>query len=557
MADIEVTLNHSENYSLSTAKKYRGYVINSCDNSKVDDGTWSPSSYDGIGVSIDENKITVWNTNTTGSSVSNTFTWTSSYVSGCTKTLSVTVPGAVVTLKSGNTEIVVTAYYSTSTGDYSIYPCQDEFLINGSSEGIVTTSNTVGAAPIITCNGGMSEYWANYAQNNTNNKIHVSLTPDMRTYFIGCTGDYTATGANTINLKYYDREMTISFPVTFNLICSEKDYCPSVSIELYDNSNNVISGTSTPGNNIHIKITINNWKDIPESNKKKFDYFENGGNNIIYSLPDGYVMGFNSWDGSNNFNIIGGLSDECPDGDYTFSVTVCGNTVSKTTTKSTTSQELPCPDFYVSESDFKIYPYDSKTIRLHINNWNSTTEITDYTFTKYFKIVSITKTNMTYSVGSYNDIDEYYPITITHEFNETNDSSDKLDITIYSKNGDCDNSANIKCHLKLGYFNVTFNTNGVAIPSGKHVEVFIDCNGVKQKVAAISDNTSPLNQRMQIWHSALDTGSNAAICPSRSFTVIIGDYTNVTSAVITSATSATIDNTCTSDDFNITCNVIF
>ena len=96
MADIEVTLNHSENYSSSTAKKYRGYVINSCDNSKVDDGTWSPSTYDGIGVSIDENKITVWNTNTTGSSVSNTFTWTSSKVSGCSSLVSLSVVKSAV-----------------------------------------------------------------------------------------------------------------------------------------------------------------------------------------------------------------------------------------------------------------------------------------------------------------------------------------------------------------------------------------------------------------------------------------------------------------------------
>ena len=219
MADASVTLTQSQSSS-SSGLTYRGYVINLCDNSKVDDGTWSPSSYDGIGVSIDENKITIWNTNTTGSSVSNTFTWTSSKVSSCTKTLSVTAEGVVITLKSGNTEIVVTAYYSTSTGGYSIYSYQDEFLINESSSGIVTTSNTVSAAPVITCKGGMSEYWINYAQNNTDNKIHVSVNPNMSTYFVGCTGDYTATGTNTINLKYYDREMTISFPVKFKFILS-------------------------------------------------------------------------------------------------------------------------------------------------------------------------------------------------------------------------------------------------------------------------------------------------------------------------------------------------
>ena len=203
-------------------------------------------------------------------------------------------------------------------------------------------------------------------------------------------------------------------------------------------------------------------------------------------------MGFNLWDGSNNFNIIGGLDSSQPNGTYTFSVKSCGSTTSKTTTKSSTQQ--PCPDFYVSESDFKIYPYESKTIRLHINNWNSTTKITDYTFTKHFSIVENKKQNMTYSVGNYSN--GYYPITITHEFNGTNDSSDKLDITIYSKNSDCDNSANIKCHLKIGYFNVKFNVTGT-LPNNMSwfVRVYITCNGVSQTVAELEKYNTTLNQR--------------------------------------------------------------
>ena len=219
MADIEVTLNHSENYSESTAKKYRGYVINLCDNSHVDDGTWAVTSNSYTGYKINSNKIDVWNINTTSSDKSATFTWTSSKVDGCIKTLKVTVPGAVVTLKSNNTEMVVTTKYNTlNGGPFDIYPYMDEFLVNGSSEGIVTTSNTVGAAPVITCNGGMSEYWINYTQNNTDNKIHVSVNPNMSTYFVGCTGDYTVKGTNTINFKYYEREMSVSFPVTFKFI---------------------------------------------------------------------------------------------------------------------------------------------------------------------------------------------------------------------------------------------------------------------------------------------------------------------------------------------------
>lgn len=428
MADKSIILTQSQSSS-SSGITCRGYVINSCDNSKVDDGSWSPTTYDGIGVSIDENKITVWNTNTTGSSVSNTFTWTSSKVSSCTKTLSVTAEG--------------------------------------------------------------------------------------------------------------------------------KDYCPSVRIELYDSGNNIISGTSTPGTTINLKITINDWKDIPESNKKKFDYFENGGNNIIYSLPDGYVMGFNLWNDDNNFSILGGLPDECPNGYYTFSVTICGNTTSKTTIKSTTHEELPCPDFYVSESDFTIYPHEYKVIRLHINNWNSTT-ITDYTFTNYFDVVVNSRKNMTYAVGSYNDIDEYYSITISHNYSETtSDSGDSINITINSKNGNCNNSANIRCILNVGYFNVTFNVNGNVQTPGVNVRVYIDCNGRTQTVAVLDGNTSELNQRSEpIWNSVLDTFQNAGTCPSRSFTVNVEYFGVVKNAYITSATSGTINNTCKSGDFYITCDVI-
>ena len=287
MADIKVTLNHSENYSESTAKKYRGYVINLCDNSHVDDGTWAVTSNSYTGYKINSNKIDVWNINTTSSDKSATFTWTSSKVDGCTKTLSVTVPGAVVTLKSGNTEIVVTAYYSTSTEDYSIYSCQDEFLINGSSNGIVTTSNTVGASPVITCNGGMSEYWINYAQNNTDNKIHVSVNPNMSTYFVGCTGDYTATGTNTINLKYYEREMSISFPVTFKFIYKEvvqEQKCVEFSFQ----QDTYTVNFSGAGHIVTIILNITDWGNITEENYNTWG--ENGNHLFITSSSSAAII---------------------------------------------------------------------------------------------------------------------------------------------------------------------------------------------------------------------------------------------------------------------------
>ena len=286
MADIEVTLNHSENYSSSTAKTYRGYVINLCDDSPVDDGTWAVTSNSYTGYKINSNKIDVWNINTTSSDKSATFTWTSSKVDGCTKTLKVTVPGAVVTLKSGNTEIVVTAYYSTSTGDYNIYSCQDEFLINGSSNGIVTTSNTVGASPIITCKGGMSEYWINYAQNNTDNKIHVSLIPSMSTYFIGCTGDYNATGTNTINLEYYESEMSISFPVTFKFIYKEvvqEQKCVEFSFQ----QDTYTVNFSSAGHIVTITLNITNWGNITEEN---YETWGESGNHLSLTTSSGTAI---------------------------------------------------------------------------------------------------------------------------------------------------------------------------------------------------------------------------------------------------------------------------
>ena len=216
MADASVTLTQSQSSS-SSGVTYRGYVINLCNNSKVDDGDWDYDSVTGITASTNSNKITVWNTNTTGSSVSNTFTWTSSKVDGCTKTLKVTAEGAVVTLKSGNTKIVVTAIYDKSGTVYNT-SYEDEFLINGSSKGIVTTLSVLTGETITTCNGDMDRYWNNYIQSTSNtNKMNFGFNHGLNTHLIGCSDDYNSSGSYIINLKYYDREMTISFPVTFNL----------------------------------------------------------------------------------------------------------------------------------------------------------------------------------------------------------------------------------------------------------------------------------------------------------------------------------------------------
>lgn len=76
----------------SNAKKYVGYITR-CDNSYYYDGTWSPTSATGIGVSVSNSILSVWNNNSSTSDISKSFTWTSSKLSNCTKTFTVVAKG--------------------------------------------------------------------------------------------------------------------------------------------------------------------------------------------------------------------------------------------------------------------------------------------------------------------------------------------------------------------------------------------------------------------------------------------------------------------------------
>lgn len=77
----------------SNAKKYVGYITR-CDNSYSYNGTWSPNtSVTGIGVSVSDSVISVWNTNSTTEDVSIDFTWTSSKLSDCIKKFTVVAKG--------------------------------------------------------------------------------------------------------------------------------------------------------------------------------------------------------------------------------------------------------------------------------------------------------------------------------------------------------------------------------------------------------------------------------------------------------------------------------
>lgn len=90
MADVNVTLNKS-----GDSVTYEGYVLNACSNNdQVSDGSWSPTSNQtGMTVSASGSSITITNSNTSSSDASSIFTWTSSKLSNCSKTLSVTAKG--------------------------------------------------------------------------------------------------------------------------------------------------------------------------------------------------------------------------------------------------------------------------------------------------------------------------------------------------------------------------------------------------------------------------------------------------------------------------------
>ena len=147
MADASVTLTQSQNSS-SSGVTYRGYVLDSCNNNAhVADGSWSPSSATGIGVSTSGSQITVWNSNTSTSSASATFTWTSSLVSGCSKTLSVTANGKPATItysiifkKNGST--ITSGTMTGTTYTFDVYYKASNSSTEQSASGIIVSTSS-------------------------------------------------------------------------------------------------------------------------------------------------------------------------------------------------------------------------------------------------------------------------------------------------------------------------------------------------------------------------------------------------------------------------------
>ncbi len=147
MADASVTLTQSQNSS-SSGVTYRGYVLDSCNNNAhVADGSWSPSSVTGIGVSTSGSQITVWNSNTSTSTVYALFTWKSSKVSGCSKTLSVISNGkpasitySIIFKKNGST--ITSGTMTGSNYTFDVYYKASNSSTEQSASGIIVSTSS-------------------------------------------------------------------------------------------------------------------------------------------------------------------------------------------------------------------------------------------------------------------------------------------------------------------------------------------------------------------------------------------------------------------------------
>ena len=218
------TITLEQSITENSPKKYRGYVIG-CNDTHVYDGTWSPNtSVTGIGVSVSDSVLSVWNTNSTTEDVSREFEWTSSKLSTCIKTITVVAKGieeTVVTLQSGNTELLIICEYNGVSNNLNIQGAIDQILINGSSNGITVNRSSLGLGPIISCNGNISQYWINYGEslggNYSSGYIYISLNPDLGSDLIGCTSNYTSSGGLTLNINYNGKSITKTIPVKCNI----------------------------------------------------------------------------------------------------------------------------------------------------------------------------------------------------------------------------------------------------------------------------------------------------------------------------------------------------
>ena len=250
MADVEITLNNS-----GESVTYRGYVIDSCNNdSKVDNGSWSPTyTATGVNFSINSNKITVWNTNTSTSSVSATFTWTSSLVSGCTKTLKVTVLGSAnykfYHKEFFSLEEISNWSQSYTINNYHTYSLNE--IIEGQNFSCAESPNDNSvSASLLTV--------SNFSSNNSNftsSSLAINDDDDPSGFFyigIKCNtnslvnlfnGNSAFSATMTFDLSYSNASIPVTINIIKNKVETTQSYGISIKYTMSDTKSVAIRGT--------------------------------------------------------------------------------------------------------------------------------------------------------------------------------------------------------------------------------------------------------------------------------------------------------------------------
>ena len=353
-----------------------------------------------------------------------------------------------------------------------------------------------------------------------------------------------------INLKYDD--------------VATKDYCPTATIELYGDNNFTTVVSEGTGGIVCIRISVTDWKDIPESNRKKFGSYSDGRNNITISKPNNYNEGYASWSG-NNYNILGGIGGA--DGEYSFSITICGQTYTKKYTKTTETPTYTCPEASFNVNETKCDIYSTTTVFVNVTNWGSVTS------GKYdswgsksgnnLEIVADVDENKNYSyeIGSYDSQFKVFSVIIRHEkanpcsYNSLDDGL-KLHLKCVSSNIIL---SSVTISPNYGNFVTTFSK---VLSSSNSIEIYIKNSNCTQIIAIMHSHYNTLKpQNTPIWRSALDIPCNNCdnSCNSVNFTIgwrIVGTvYIKRIAANGTNLTGSESDtftlNPCTSSNFNI------
>lgn len=598
MADKSITLSQSENSS-SAGRKFTAYVTG-CD-TKHYEGSWTvPNSYNGIGVSINSTYITVWNENSSTSDITATFTWTSSKLSTCKKTLEVTASRVackglivdwIVVINDDSKRLLksvtgdVNLWFSigqTGTGHAGEATFNDDNPEDGKIEYNPTGTKTIpskcsnieniefrfydvsldcsfsGNIPNFTVSGSI-EY-------KINSESYTTLT-SINNYTVSSSGSSATIGQCNVNNDTVWKLCNDGDTLYLKHIITMKygDYCPTATIKLYGDNNFTTEVSEGTGGAVHIRISVTDWKDIPESNRKKFGSYSDGGNNITISKPNNYNEGYASWSG-NNYDILGGIGGA--DGEYSFSITICGQTYTKKYTKKTSTVTYTCPTASFNVTKTKCDIYSTTAVFVNVTDWGS---VTSGNYDNWgsksgnnLKIVADADKdkNYSYEIDSYDSRFKNFSVTIKHEKASTcsdNSLDDVLELHLKCVSSNTTLSS-ITISPNYGNFVTTFNK---VLLSGNSIEIYIKNNNCTQNIAAMNASYSPTTQDAPIWRSNLDMPCNGYncnnSCSSVSFTIgwRISGTVNISritanGTTLTGSESNTFTlNPCTSSNFNI------